>query len=59
MKITSVAGCPYEDHEGEILNINVNLEDGEVLYEGGMIKIEMMDDSVLESEIKIINPKVF
>ena len=58
MKITSVAGCPYEDHEGEILNINVSLEDGEVLYEGGMIKIEMMDDSVLESEIKIINPKV-
>ena len=42
MKITSVAGCPYEDHEGEILNINVSLEDGEVLYEGGMIQIRCL-----------------
>lgn len=29
MKITNVAGCPYEDHEGEILNIDINLEEGE------------------------------
>lgn len=23
MQITGVGGCPYEDHEGEILNIDV------------------------------------
>lgn len=57
MKITGVGGCPYEDHEGEILNIDVNLDEGEILYEGGTISIEMMDDSFLEREIKIINPK--
>ena len=57
MKITSVAGCPYEDYEGEILNIDINLEEGEILFEGGIISIEMMDDSILERKIKIINPR--
>ena len=57
MKITSVSGCPYEDREGEILNLEINLDEGEILYEGGTISIEMMDDSFLEREIKIINPE--
>lgn len=57
MKITGVSGCPYEDHEGEVLNLDVDLEEGEVLYEGGTISIETMDDSFLERGIKIINPK--
>ena len=57
MKITFVSRCPYEDYEGEILNIEVNLDEGEIIYEGGNISIEMMDDSFLEREIKIINPK--
>ena len=58
MKIMRVTGCPYEDHEGEVLNLKVNLNEGEVLYEGGTISIEMMDDSFLEREIKIINPEL-
>ncbi len=57
VKITGVGACPYEDYKGEILNINIDLDEGETLYEGGMVSIEMMDDSFLEREIKIINPK--
>ena len=41
MKIVSVSGCPYEDHEGGVLNLNVELEAGEMLCEGGNISIEM------------------
>lgn len=58
MKITGVFGCPYEDHEGEILNIDVNLYEGENLYEGDTISIEMTDGPSVEREIKIINPKL-
>ncbi|MCM1541058.1 MAG: hypothetical protein NC121_07340 [Blautia sp.] len=57
MEILYVRGCPYEDNEGEVLNLHVRLEEGETLAEGGNIRIEMMDDSVIEREIKIINPK--
>lgn len=56
MEIVSVGGCPYEDHEGEVLNIHIRLDEGEVLKEGGKIQIEMMDGSFLEREVKIINP---
>lgn len=56
MEILSVRGCPYEDHEGEVLNIQVRLEEGEIITEGGTIQIEMMDDSFIEREVKIINP---
>lgn len=58
MEIISVAGCPYEDHAGDILVLHVKLDEGESLYEGGLISIEMMDDSFIEREIKIINPKL-
>lgn len=57
MKITGVGGCPYEDHEGEILNIDVNLDEGETLYEGGTISIEMMDDSFLKKLLLIFRPQ--
>lgn len=57
MKVLSVSGCPYEDHEGEVLNLHVQLEDGEIVTKGSDIKIQMMDDSFIEREVKIINPK--
>lgn len=57
MKIVSVSGCSYEDYEGGVLNLNVELEAGEMLCEGGNISIEMMDGSFLERAIEIINPK--
>ena len=57
MKITSVAGSPYEDYEGQILILHVKLEEGEVVHVGDMISIEMMDDTFLEREVKIIDPK--
>ena len=57
MEILFVAGCPYEDNEGEVLNLHVRLDEGDVLTEGGNIRIEMMDDSVIEREVKIINPQ--
>ncbi|MCM1506429.1 MAG: hypothetical protein NC177_04750 [Ruminococcus flavefaciens] len=58
MKITDVFGCPYEDNEGEVLNLNVKLDEGERLSKGSTIKIEMMDDSFIEREVKMINPKL-
>ena len=57
MEILYVRGCPYEDNEGEVLNLYIRLDEGDVLMEGGNIQIEMMDDSVIEREVKIINPK--
>ena len=57
MEILYVGECPYEDNKGEVLNLQVRLEEGEILMEGGNIEIEMMDDSVIEREVKIINPK--
>ena len=57
MEILYVRGCPYEDNEGEVLNLHIRLDEGDVLTEGGNIQIEMMDDSVIEREVKIINPK--
>lgn len=57
MKILSVAGCPYEDNKGEVLNLYVKLDSGEKIAKGDTVRIEMMDDSFLEREIKIINPK--
>lgn len=57
MKITDVFGCPYEDNEGEVANLRVQLDNGESLSKGGLIKIEMMDDTFIEREVKMINPK--
>lgn len=58
MEILYVRGCPYEDNEGEVLNLQVRLDEGDILTAGGKIQIEMMDDSIIEREIKIINPKL-
>ena len=58
MEILSVTGSPYEDHEGEVLNLHIRLDEGEVLTEGGTVQIRMMDDSFLEREVKIINPQL-
>ncbi|MBR4514070.1 MAG: hypothetical protein IKO61_04215 [Lachnospiraceae bacterium] len=57
MKIIMVSGCPYEDFEGQILNLDVELGEGEVVSLNSMISIEMMDDSFLQTEVLIINPK--
>lgn len=57
MKINFVTGCPYEDKEGEILNLHVQLEKGESISLGDTIDILMMDDSYLQREVKIINPQ--
>lgn len=57
MKITDIFGCPYEDNEGEVANLRVELEEGEKLLTGGFIKIQMMDDTFIEREVRIINPK--
>ena len=36
MKVLYVGGCPYEDYEGQILNLHVQLEDGETVNVGDM-----------------------
>ena len=50
MKITSVSGCPYEDNEGEVLNLDVELSENEEISLGDMIDIEMMDEKYLEAK---------
>lgn len=57
MKILFVTGSPYEDNKGEVLNLHIRLEEGERLTKGGNITIEMMDDTFLDREVKIINPQ--
>lgn len=57
MIIESVLGCPYEDHEGEVSILRVHLDKGERLCLHDNISIEMMDDTFIQREIKIINPK--
>ena len=57
MEILSVAGCPYEDYDGQVLELHVRLEDDEVVRVGETISIEMMDGSFVDAEVKIINPK--
>lgn len=57
MKILSVAGCPYEDYRGQVLHLRTDLEEGEVVNLGDTISIEMMDDSFMDAEVKLINPK--
>ena len=58
MKILSVAGCPYEDYDGQILELRAELGDGEVIHINEMISIEMMDNTFLEREVLLINPKL-
>ena len=31
MEILSVVGCPYEDYDGQVLELHVRLEDDEVV----------------------------
>lgn len=57
LKITSVSGSAYEDNKGEVSILRVHLEKGEIIRRNEMISIEMMDDSFLEREVKIIDPK--
>ena len=57
MKVDYVGGCPYEDNPGEVLNLTVILEDGEVIHLGDTIDILMMDDTYLQREVKMINPR--
>ena len=57
MEVRGIAGCPYEDSEGEVLNLSIRLDDGEVLCVGDAIDIPMMDGSTLTREVKVIEPK--
>lgn len=57
MEILSVGGCPYERNEGEILNLHVSLDETESISLGDTVKIELMDDSVIEREVVLLNPK--
>ena len=57
MKIKTVTGCPYEDYKGQVLHLHVWLDDGEVIHLGDTISIEMMDDTFLDAEVKLINPE--
>ena len=58
MEILYVSGSPYEDYEGQILNLHIRLDENDILVKGEMISIELMDDSTIDREIKIINPKL-
>lgn len=57
MELLNVTGCPYEDYDGQILNINYRLAENETAHLGDILTIELMDGSMIEREIKIINPK--
>ena len=57
MKIRHAMGCPYEDYENAAMVLEVQLEANETVSVGDEIRIEMMDDSFIEREVKIINPK--
>ncbi len=57
MKIKSCIRCPYErDYMKQIINMSVELEEGETISVNGMISIEMMNGSFLETKVKLINP---
>lgn len=57
MELLDVAGCPYEDYSGQILEIRYRLTETETVWLGDYLTIELMDGSVIKKEIKIINPK--
>lgn len=58
MEILSVAGSPYEDYKGQVLELHVRLGDDEVVRVGEKISVEMMDGSFADREVRIINPKL-
>lgn len=57
MEFLDVTGCPYEDNDGEVLNVRYRLAENETVNLDDIIKIEMMGNLFVEREIKIINPK--
>ena len=57
MEILYVTASPYEDYKGQILNLRIRLDENDVLVKGEIISIELMDNSIIKREIKIINPK--
>lgn len=57
MEIIGIGGCPYEDSEDEVLNLRIRLDDGDRLAVGDVIAIPMMDGSVIEREVMILEPK--
>ena len=57
MEVTGISGCPYEDNDGEVLNLRIRLEKNERLTVGDTIGIPMMDGSTLEREIMILSPQ--
>lgn len=57
MEIRHAFGCPYEDYKGAVINLEVQLEADETISVGDLIRIEMLNDSFIEREVKLINPK--
>ena len=57
MKVDYVGGCPYEDNPGEVLNLTVILDEGEAVRLGDTIDILMMDDTYLQREVMLVNPR--
>ena len=53
MEILSVASCPYEDYEGQVLHLYTKLDEGEVVHLGDTISIEMMDDSFMDAKVSL------
>lgn len=57
MEVTGISGCPYEDNDGEVLNLRIRLEENERIAVGDTLVIPMMDGSTLEREIMVLSPK--
>ncbi len=57
MEIRHAFGCPYADYKNAVINLEVHLEAKETISVGDVIRIEMLNDSFIEREVKLINPK--
>lgn len=57
MEVLFISGSPYEDYDGQVLNLELRLEEGESVVVGGDINIPMIDGPALTREVKLINPQ--
>ena len=57
MNYIDFSGCPYENNPNELMLLDAELERGETLTLGDILKIEPMDDSFIKREVLVIDPK--
>lgn len=57
MEVLFISGSPYEDYDGQVLNLELRLDEGESVVVGGDIAIPMIDGPALTREVKLINPQ--